>query len=147
MNNSTRYNRSSPTDLDAMVMAPALPNLAAAGVRSGPNPPPSKSKVDTGESFSDSGIIKVNMSDPQQLGIWNMFKNCDDPSAVSHQYRSLRDSKNCSVAKPILRRMRDVMIQDMRENNSKEKNPRKQRQVGRNALHFNDPQLQFRRGA
>ena len=148
MKKSTRWNRSSPTALDEMVMAPTLPYLGDQGVKSADNnPPPSQSKVDTGNSYSEGDNPRVNLADPQQLAIWNFFKNCDDPSHVSHAYRQYRDSKYCAVPKPILRRMRDVMIADMREQNAQSGKPKKQTQVGRNAPTWNDPQLHIRRGA
>jgi hypothetical protein len=130
-----------------MVMAPTLPYLGDQGVKSlDNNPPPSKSKVDTGNNYAE-GLGRVNLGDPQQLAIWNFFKNSDDPSHVSHLYRQYRDSKYCAVPKPILRRMRDVMIQDMKEQNKASANPKKQKQVGRNCPTWNDPQLHIRRGA
>lgn len=150
MRKSTRWNRSAPHELDAMVMEPALPNLRPMGVKNKDNnPPPSHAKVDTGVSnhSEEEDMVKVNLKDPQTLGIWNMFRNADDPSHVSHLYRQYKDSKYCAVPKNQLRRMRDVMIQDMRENEKKSANRRKQTQVGRNAPQWNDPQLHIRRGA
>ena len=148
MRNSTRWNRSEPHELDSMVMAPALPNLRPMGVSNRDNNPgPSKAKVDTGVSFEEPEMIRVNLSDPQTLGIWNMFKTADDPSHVSHLYRSYKDSKHCSLPKNQLRRMRDVMISDMKEQEAKAKKPRKQTQVGRNSPTWNSPQLHIRRGA
>lgn len=145
MRTSTRWNRSEPHALDAMVMAPALPYLGDKGVENKDNnPPPSQSKVDTGESFSES---RLNLSDPQTLGIWNLMKQADDPSHVSYIYRSHCNSKHCSVPKEHLRRMRDVMINDMREHERNSSKRRKQTQVGRNAPHWNDPQLHIRRSA
>jgi hypothetical protein len=129
-----------------MVMAPALPYLGDQGVKSiDNNPPPSKAKVDTGESFSEPG--RLNLSNPQTLGIWNLMKQADDPSHVSYIYRSHCDSKYCSVPKEHLRLMRDTMIRDMREHEAQAKKPRRQTQVGRNAPTWNDPSLQIRRGA
>jgi hypothetical protein len=146
MRKSTRWNRSEPSALDAMVLAPALPYLGDKGVSNKDNnPQPSKSKVDTGESFSES--TRVNLADPQTLGVWNMMKNADDPSHVAFIYRSQCNSKHCSIPKEHLRRMRDVMIADMRENEKNSSSRRKQTQVGRNAPTWNDPQLQIRRGA
>jgi hypothetical protein len=147
MRKSTRWNRSAPHELDAMVMAPALPYLGDEGVSNRDNnPSPSKAKVDTGESFSESPK-RLNFDDAQTLGIWNMFKNCDDPSAVAHTYRNYRDSKYCTVPKEHLRQMRDTMIRDMREHEAQSKRPRKQTQVGNNAPTWNSPQLHIRRGA
>ena len=132
-----------------MVMAPALPNLRSSGVQSSNNnPEPSKAKVDTGVSnHSEEEMVRVNLADPQTLGVWNMFKNADDPSHVSFLYHNYKNSKHCSVPKNQLRRMRDVMISDMKEKNKESDKPRKQTQVGRNAPTWNDPQLHIRRGA
>ena len=147
MKKSTRWKRSAPTALDEMVMAPTLPYLGDQGVKSADNnPPPSQSKVDTGNSYSE-GPGRINLGDTQTLGIWNLMKNADDPSHVSHLYRQYRDSKYCAVPKEHLRRMRDVLIADMREQNAKTGKPRKQTQVGRNAPTWNDPQFHIRRGA
>ena len=146
MRKSTRWNRSEPHALDAMVMAPALPYLGDQGVKNKDNnPPPSQSKVDTGESFTEPK--RLSLGDPQTLAIWNFFKNADDPSHVSHIYRQYRDSKYCAVPKEHLRRMRDTMISDMREHEKTAKKPRRQIQVGNNAPTWNDPQLHIRRGA
>jgi hypothetical protein len=146
MRKSTRWNRSEPHALDAMVMAPALPYLGDKGVSNKDNNPrPSQSKVDTGESFSEPK--RLSLADPQTLAIWNFFKNADDPSHVAHIYRQYRDSKYSTVPREHLRRMRDVMIADMRENEKNSSSRRKQTQVGRNAPTWNDPQLQIRRGA
>lgn len=147
MRKSTRWNRSPSHELDAMVMAPALPNLRPMGVQNEDNnPEPSKAKVDTGVSFSEE-FVRADLSNMEQLGIWNAFKQADDPSHVCHLYRSYRDSKHCNIPKNVLRRMRDVMISDMKEQEAKTTRPRKQTQVGRNAPSWNDPQLQIRRGA
>jgi hypothetical protein len=146
MRNSTRWNRSEPNVLDAMVLAPALPYLGNQGVSNKENnPSPSRAKVDTGESFSES--TRLNLSDPQTLGIWNLMKQADDPSHVSHLYRQYRDSKHCSVPKEHLRRMRDVMVSDMREQEKSSPSRKKQTQVGRNAPTWNSPQFHIRRGA
>lgn len=146
MRNSTRWNRSAPHELDAMVMAPALPYMGDSGVvNKDNNPPPSRAKVDTGTSFTEPS--RLNLGDPQTLAVWNFFKNCDDPSHVSHTYRTYRDSKHCTIPKEHLRRMRDVMISDMREKEKSSSSRRKQTQVGRNAPTWNDPQLHIRRGA
>jgi hypothetical protein len=128
-----------------MVMAPALPYLGGKGVKNKDNnPPPSQSKVDTGVSFSES---RLNLGDPQTLGVWNAMKNADDPSHVAFIYRSHCNSKYCSVPKEHLRRMRDVMVSDMREHEKNSKKPRKQTQVGNNAPTWNSPELHIRRGA
>ena len=131
-----------------MVMAPALPYLGNSGVANNDNnPEPSKAKVDTGVSFSETDVVKADLNDMQQLGIWNMMKNADDPSHVAQMYRSHCNSKYCTVPKPILRHMRDTMIKDMREHERNSPKPRKQTQIGRNAPHWNDPKLHIRRGA
>jgi hypothetical protein len=111
------------------------------------NPSPSLAKVDTGVSNHNEGMTRVDLKNAQALGIWNLMKNADDPSHVSHLYRQYKGSKHCSVPKDQLRRMRDVMISDMKEQNKTSSKPRKQTQVGRNAPTWNDPQLQIRRGA
>jgi hypothetical protein len=130
-----------------MVMAPALPYLGDQGVKSqSNNPSPSKSKVDTGESFAEP-VGRLNLGNPETLAIWNFFKNADDPSHAAHIYRSYCNSKHCSVPKQHLRHMRDVIVSDMRENEKKTDKRRKQTQVGRNAPTWNDPQLHIRRGA
>ena len=146
MRTSTRWNRSDPHELDAMVMAPALPYLGDQGVSNKDNnPPPSQAKVDTGESFSEAK--RLSLADPQTLAIWNFFKQADDPSHVAHLYRSHCKSKYCTVPKDHLRQMRDVMIRDMREHEKNSPKPRKQTQVGNNAPTWNSPQLHIRRGA
>ena len=149
MRTSTRWNRSQPHELDAMVMAPALPQLRPMGVQNADkNPEPSKAKVDTGVSnHSEEDMVRVNLADPQTLGIWNMFKNADDPSHVSFLYHNYKNSKHCSVPKNQLRRMRDVMISDMKEQEKNSPKRRKQTQVGRNAPTWNSPQLHIRRSA
>ena len=149
MRTSTRWNRSPSHELDAMVMAPALPFLRPMGVQSDDNnPPPSHSKVDTGVSnHSEGDMVRADLSDAQQLGIWNLMKQADDPSHVCHLYRSYKDSKYCTVPRAILRRMRDVMIADMKEQNKTSLNPRKQKQTGNNIPIWNDPKLHIRRGA
>lgn len=149
MRKSTRWNRSDGATLDAMVMAPALPNLRPMGVQNADNnPPPSKAKVDTGVSnHAEAEAVRVNLGDQQALGIWNMFKGADDPSHVAHIYRSYKNSKYCAVPKDQLRRMRDVMIADMKEHERNSDKGKKQKQTGRNIPTWNDPQLHIRRGA
>jgi hypothetical protein len=129
-----------------MVMAPALPNLSGSGVRNKDNnPAPSKAKVDTGVANHTEGPGRVNLGDAQTLGIWNLMKQADDPSHVAHLYRQYRDSKHCSVPKDHLRRMRDVMVSDMHENERNSPTRKKQKQVGHNVPWWD--QLQIRRGA
>ena len=115
MRKSDRWNRSQGSDLDAMVMAPALPNLRPMGVQSlDNNPPPSKSKVDVGYA---EGLTKVDLSNQEALGIWNMFKNANTPDEVHNLYRQYKASDYCSLSKNELRRMRDVMISDFKDKN------------------------------
>jgi hypothetical protein len=107
--------KSAPHELDAMVMAPALPNMRAMGVHSlNNNPPPSKSKVDVGYA---EGLTKVDLSNQEALGIWNMFKNASNPQQVNDLYRQYKSSEHCNLSKNELRRMRDVMISDFRDKN------------------------------
>lgn len=146
MRKSTRWNRSDSSALDAMVMAPALPYMGDSGVvNKANNPPPSRAKVDTGVSNHAEDSGRVNLKDAQTLGIWNLMKQADDPSHVSYLYRQYRDSKHCSVPKEHLRRMRDVMVSDMKEKEKETTSRRKQKQVGHNVPRWD--QLQIRRGA
>jgi hypothetical protein len=69
-----------------------------------------------------------------ELGVWNMLLQSDDPSEVSHWYRSYRDSDHCSVHKEKLRSMRDAMIASMRESNKEDPKPRKEKKKG---VHYN----------
>ena len=78
------------------------------------------------ESKLPAGIL----SDPQALGVWNMMLQNDDPSDVSHTYRSFRDSKYCNVPRETLRSMRNVMISSMREANRQDPRPRKEKKAG-----------------
>jgi hypothetical protein len=87
------------------------------------------------------------LSDAQALGVWDMMLRADDPSEVSHLYRSYRDSGRCTLPKETLRHMRDVMVSDMREQNRKDPNPRVQTQRGRNTAAYNDGWQDHRRGA
>ena len=67
------------------------------------------------------------LSGPQEMGVWSMILQSDDPSEVCRWYRSYRDSDYCSVPREKLRAMRDTMIQSMREANRNETNPRKEK--------------------
>jgi len=78
----------------------------------------------------ESRLPPGTLSDPQALGIWNMMLQNDDPSDVSHTYRSYRDSKHCSVPRQHLRAMRDTMITAMREENQKDPSRRKEKKAG-----------------
>jgi hypothetical protein len=82
------------------------------------------------ESKLPPGIL----SNPQALGVWNMVLRADDPSEVSHTYRSYRDSAHCAVPKEHLRSMRDTMITAMREANRQDPVPRKEKKKG---VHYN----------
>jgi hypothetical protein len=88
---------------------------------------PDRSEI---EAKLPAGTLK----DSQALGIWNMMLQCDDPSDVSHKYRSYRDSNRCSVPREHLRAMRDAMITSMREENKKDMKPRKEKKAG---VHYN----------
>lgn len=96
------WKRSPYADLDKMVMAPALPHLSSAH-NDDNNPPPGRSKVDTGVSFTD----------PQEWGVWNYLKRSQSPIDVIQTYRSFRDSPHCDVPKEKLRLMRDTILGDM----------------------------------
>jgi hypothetical protein len=78
------------------------------------------------ESRLPAGVL----SDPQSLGVWEMMWRNDDPSDVSHTYRTYRDSPHCTVPKQNLRAMRDTMITAMREANRQDPNPRKEKKAG-----------------
>lgn len=78
----------------------------------------------------ESRLPAGTLADSQALGIWNMMLQCDDPSDVSHKYRSYRDSDHCSVPREHLRAMRDTMITAMREENRKDDKPRKEKKKG-----------------
>lgn len=78
----------------------------------------------------ESRLPAGTLSNPQALGIWNMMLQNDDPSDVSHTYRSYRDSPHCSVPREHLRAMRDTMITAMREENAKDPHPRKEKKAG-----------------
>jgi hypothetical protein len=81
------------------------------------------------------------LSDTQSIGVWNVMARADDPSDVSHKYRSYRDSDYCAVPREKLRAMRDTMITSMRESNRNDSNPRKEKKAGthydRGHLHSN----------
>lgn len=78
------------------------------------------------ESRLPPGIL----ADPQALGVWNMVLRGDDPSDVSHTYRSYRDSPHCTVPREHLKAMRDTMITAMREENRKDDKPRREKKKG-----------------
>ena len=89
----------------------------------------------------ESRLPPGTLSDPQALGIFNLMLQNDDPSDVSHTYRSFRDSQHCSVPRQHLRAMRDVMIQSMREANRQDPNPRKEKKAG---VHYDRPDMHSR---
>ena len=78
------------------------------------------------ESRLPAGVL----SDPQAIGVWEMMLRNDDPSDVSHTYRTYRDSEHCTVPQQKLRAMRDTMITAMREANRQDSNPRKEKKAG-----------------
>jgi hypothetical protein len=87
------------------------------------------------------------LADAQALGIWNLMLACDDPSDVSHKYRSYRDSDRCSVPRETLRAMRDTMINGMRLANKQDNNPRKEKKIGIHYDRHSDGWLPPRRTA
>ena len=95
----------------------------------------------------ESRLPKQILSHPQALGIWNMMLQADDPSDVSHKYRSYRDSEHCSVPREHLRAMRDTMITAMRESNAKDPHPRKEKRMGTHYDAYNDGRQRMRTGA
>lgn len=78
------------------------------------------------ESRLPPGILR----DAQSLGIWNMMLRTNDPTDVSHAYRSYRDSNNCTVPRQHLRAMRDVLIDGMKEMNRLDPKPRMTKRRG-----------------
>ena len=86
----------------------------------------------------ESKLPPGTLSDSQAMGVWNFFLRCDDPSHVSHTYRSYRDSNKCDVPQQNLRAMRDTMINDMREQNKLSKKPRVETKMGVNAPRLTD---------
>lgn len=95
----------------------------------------------------ESKLPPGTLRDPQAAGIWEFLLRCDDPSHVSHTYRSYRDSGRCSVPQQTLRAMRDTMINDMREQNKKDPNPRVQTQRGKNTHTYGDGVMPIRKGS
>lgn len=81
-------------------------------------------------SVIESRLAPGILRDAQSMGIWNMMLQLDDPSSVSHMYRSYRDSHRCTVPRQNLRSMRDAMILSMREANREDPKPRKERKTG-----------------
>lgn len=95
----------------------------------------------------ESRLPNYILSNPQALGIWNMMLQADDPSEVSHKYRSYRDSNYCSVPREHLRAMRDAMISAMRNENRKDEHPRKEKKQGVHYDGYNDGRQRPRTGA
>ena len=87
------------------------------------------------------------LDDAQAWGVWNFLIQSDDPSNVSQIYRSYRDSDRCTLPREKLRAMRDVMVNDMREQNKLSKKPRVQTQIGNNTPGYNDGRQSPRKGA
>jgi hypothetical protein len=79
----------------------------------------------------ESRLPPGTLADAQALGVWNMMLQCDDPSDVSHKYRSYRDSDYCTVPRERLRAMRDTMITAMREGNKTDLSPRTEKKKGK----------------
>ena len=78
----------------------------------------------------ESKLSPGTLSDAQALGVWNLMLQNDDPSDVSHTYRSFRDSPHCTVPREKLREMRDAMVTAMREANRNDPKPRKEKKSG-----------------
>jgi hypothetical protein len=95
----------------------------------------------------ESKLPKGVLSDPQALGVWNLCLQADDPSEVSHWYRSFRDSKHCTVPREHLRAMRDTMITSMRESNKLDSHPRKEKKKGKHYHTYPDGWMPRRTGA
>jgi len=95
----------------------------------------------------ESKLPSGTLSNSQALGVWNMMLQCDDPSDVSHKYRSYRDSDHCSVPREHLRSMRDTMITAMREANREDPKPRKEKKKGTHYDGYNNGWPSQRKGA
>jgi hypothetical protein len=95
----------------------------------------------------ESKLPPGTLSDPQALGVWNLCLQADDPSEVSHLYRSFRDSQHCSVPRKSLRAMRDTMIESMREANRKDPKPRKEKKAGVHYDRMTDGWMPMRKSA
>ena len=90
--------------LNAMVMAPALPNLRGRAYSDNNNPPPGQSKVDTGAEFSD-----------HEQGIWNFLKRARTSHELTQTYRQFLNSPHCEVERNRLREMRDDLMRNFLE--------------------------------
>lgn len=75
------------------------------------------------------------ITNSEEMGIWNMMLQSDDPSEVCRWYRSYRDSPHCSIPKEKLKAMRDVMVKGMREENKKDPTKRLEKKKG---VHYMD---------
>jgi hypothetical protein len=95
----------------------------------------------------ESKLPPGTLSDPQALGVWDMFLRGDDPSDIAHTYRSFRDSEHCTVPRENLRIMRDTMVTSMREANRKDPNPRKEKKAGVHYDRISDGRMPQRKGA
>lgn len=88
------------------------------------------------------------LSGPEEMGVWNMILQSDDPSEVARWYRSYRDSPNCTLPKKKLRAMRDVMITAMREANKSDPSRRVEKKKGTHYMDYeNEWLLSPRQGA
>jgi hypothetical protein len=78
----------------------------------------------------ESRLPAGTLADAQALGVWNMMLQADDPGEVCRWYRTYRDSDHCTVPREKLRKMRDTMVEAMREANRKDGKPRKEKKAG-----------------
>lgn len=90
--------------LNDMVMAPALPNLHGRAQASNNNPPPGRSKVDTGAQFAD-----------HEQGVWNFLKRARSSHELTQTYRQFLNSPHCEVDRNRLRGMRDNLMRNFIE--------------------------------
>ncbi|ATW62791.1 hypothetical protein SCBWM1_gp107 [Synechococcus phage S-CBWM1] len=63
---------------------------------------------------------------------WQQFWGAEDPSHAAFIYRTYRDSQHVDFPQEDLRIMRDLIIELMRRENKKSKNPIVENQVGNN---------------
>ena len=91
--------------LNAMVMAPALPNLRGQAQTANYNPPPGQSKVDTGVNYTDA-----------EHGVWNFLKRAQSSHELTQAYRQFLNSPHSGVDRNRLRGMRDRLMQSFMEN-------------------------------
>lgn len=83
----------------------------------------------------ESKLPAGTLSGSQEMGIWNMILQADDPSEVCRWYRNYRDSPHCEVPREKLRAMRDTMIEGMRSENKKDPSRRVEKKKG---VHYMD---------